>query len=329
MATIFLIEDNPADFHTIHPMLSFAGHTVEHHIHAQDALAALEQGSGLPDVLISNLIMPGLDGFLLARQVKQTPELAAIPVILLAPPGTESGDEGLARRAGAVGLLRKPLVRDHLLSEIDRAVLSASVQANPLSRQTATEELSYLRDYNQWLSRMMQRMHRDMQHLETRTTLREAHLGAIHHLTTALGRTLDIHETAATLVQKTAELVRAQAVAIFDAEEDLFTLRHVMGYGIPTPQLVSAHRLDLDSPLFPIAELEQVMLFNTPARVEVLQETLGLSLLPGSAIVSPLVARRALTGFLVALRLGVDAPFSEADAEMIVFAGRGSRPGLA
>jgi DNA-binding response OmpR family regulator len=60
-----------------------------------------------PDLLLSDVMMPGLDGFGLVREIRSDPKLAGVPIILLsARAGEDSSIEGL--QAGADDYLVKP-----------------------------------------------------------------------------------------------------------------------------------------------------------------------------------------------------------------------------
>lgn len=79
-------------------------------------------GSGAPDLLILDVMMPGLDGFEICRRIKDDPKLRHIPVILLSARGREHDRErGLA--LGAEEYLTKPYSPSDLMQRI-RGLLS-------------------------------------------------------------------------------------------------------------------------------------------------------------------------------------------------------------
>jgi len=87
-------------------VLERAGHEVSFAVDGQEGLrAAASLG---PDLVVTDLEMPELDGIGLVRALRADPALAAIPVVLL----TASGDEAKHRAAGEVevnGFATKPL----------------------------------------------------------------------------------------------------------------------------------------------------------------------------------------------------------------------------
>jgi CheY-like chemotaxis protein len=62
--------------------------------------------------------MPGMDGLMMVREVRGTPELAAIPIIVLTAYEQEMAEKAL--QAGATRLLRKPMDFDDLIAEVER-----------------------------------------------------------------------------------------------------------------------------------------------------------------------------------------------------------------
>jgi two-component system, sensor histidine kinase and response regulator len=103
---------------------------------AAAALAAVEEAKAagcLPAVVITDHVMPGLDGLGLASRLKSDPGLAAIPVIMLSSVA-QPGDWPIARQAGIRALLTKPVTRSELLNAV-MSVLGSGRAA--LSRERA------------------------------------------------------------------------------------------------------------------------------------------------------------------------------------------------
>lgn len=109
-----------------------------------DGAQAFEHARTLrPDIIISDVIMPGLNGYELCRQVKTDPALQSVPFLLLK--GTfESFDEEEARSCGADGVITKPFESQELIAKvaqlIERALLAAAaVPAAPAPAFVAAE----------------------------------------------------------------------------------------------------------------------------------------------------------------------------------------------
>lgn len=79
------------------------------------------------DIVLTDLLMPGFDGFWLIQKMKAVPELASIPIIVI----TGNGEEGLKRQAlklGATDLLNKPFHPDDLFMRIQNSLMIKEYQ---------------------------------------------------------------------------------------------------------------------------------------------------------------------------------------------------------
>jgi CheY-like chemotaxis protein len=95
---------------------------------AEDGLEAVKQlQTDVPDVLITDVEMPGMDGFELTRHVRQNPRTAHIPVIMITAADDKHRDE--AQRAGVNVLLGKPYQEEELLDHIRTAMSCGETQA--------------------------------------------------------------------------------------------------------------------------------------------------------------------------------------------------------
>ncbi|SCE24680.1 PAS domain S-box-containing protein [Streptomyces sp. DvalAA-14] len=112
--TVLVAEDN-ADLRTYLTGLLEPGYTVAVAADGQDAL---DQARRLrPDLILTDVMMPGLDGFALLRALRADPATARIPVVFLsARAGEEAAVEGLA--AGADDYLAKPFSSADLLARV-------------------------------------------------------------------------------------------------------------------------------------------------------------------------------------------------------------------
>jgi DNA-binding response OmpR family regulator len=92
----------------------------------EDALAAV--GAFRPDVVLADIEMPKINGYQLCERMKQDPQTAGIPVILLAG-AFEPLDEELSARVGADDSMVKPFESQELISKINAALTMASAVA--------------------------------------------------------------------------------------------------------------------------------------------------------------------------------------------------------
>ena len=122
---VLIVEDSPVQAEALRADLEEAGYDVAVARDGVEALARLSaNGFGL---VVSDVVMPNMDGYALCRAIKADPELAATPVVLL----TSLADpldivRGL--EAGADHFLRKPYERDQLVSRIESILLNRELR---------------------------------------------------------------------------------------------------------------------------------------------------------------------------------------------------------
>jgi two-component system chemotaxis response regulator CheY len=119
MTTVLTVDDSATMRDMLHLALSEAGFDV---LQAVDGVAGLEAlRTTRPDVIITDINMPRLDGFGLIEGVRRDPEHRATPILVLT---TESDPDrrDRARRAGATGWIVKPFEPTKLVDAIRRVI---------------------------------------------------------------------------------------------------------------------------------------------------------------------------------------------------------------
>lgn len=135
MARLFVVEDDADHLAALCDLMQAAGHAAQGFTTAQAALEAL--GAGAPDLMLTDLRMPGMDGLDLLRAVRAGP--LDLPVILL----TGHGDVGhavQAIRAGAEDFLEKPYDAAHLVAVVARALAARATRAEVTRLQQVLAE---------------------------------------------------------------------------------------------------------------------------------------------------------------------------------------------
>lgn len=115
MATILVVDDEVGALTLIGIMLERGGFEV---LKARDAYAALEVlEAHTPDLIILDVMMPGMNGIELCRRIRDMAETATIPIVMLSARGDPASvDAGL--EAGADDYLQKPILHHDLLTKI-------------------------------------------------------------------------------------------------------------------------------------------------------------------------------------------------------------------
>jgi response regulator RpfG family c-di-GMP phosphodiesterase len=140
MDHVLIVEDHEENRNLLKMLLEINGYRVTAARDGLEALAAARRDP--PDAIVSDVLMPKMDGFSLCRAWMQDAALAAIPFIFYSATYVHPDDEQLGTALGAVRYLIKPLEADVFLREL-RAVLQqwagrpAPVPDSPLDDATA------------------------------------------------------------------------------------------------------------------------------------------------------------------------------------------------
>ena len=94
-------------------------------VDGEDALRTL--GIHVPDVIVTDLSLPGIDGFELVARVRADPTLQSIPIICLSGYGGYE-HEDRARAAGCDRLLQKPCMPDELAAIVSDVIAHAAIR---------------------------------------------------------------------------------------------------------------------------------------------------------------------------------------------------------
>ena len=116
MATILVVEDNPANMTLASFLVELAGHTV---IRATDAEAGLSLArEGRPDLILMDIHLPGIDGLTAISLLKSDAATRHIPVVALTALAMK-GDEERIRASGCDGYIAKPMRYKEFLETIE------------------------------------------------------------------------------------------------------------------------------------------------------------------------------------------------------------------
>ncbi len=124
--SVLLVEDDLDGRRLCAEWLTGAGF----HVHeAHNGLQALERAlEARPDVVVTDLHIPGIDGFELTRRLKRDPRTQDIPVVAVTGFVTFASDPGRAQRAGCDAMLPKPFLPEDLEAAIRALIEERSKQ---------------------------------------------------------------------------------------------------------------------------------------------------------------------------------------------------------
>ena len=117
MARILLIEDSPTDTAVLMRLLERHGHQVLTSTSAEDGIEVCKKE--LPDVVLMDVVLPGMNGFQATRALSREPTTKAIPVLIVSTKGMET-DRAWGMRQGAKDYIVKPPSEEALIARINQ-----------------------------------------------------------------------------------------------------------------------------------------------------------------------------------------------------------------
>ncbi len=177
MTHVLIVDDEPESRSRLRALLQEQGHAVSEASNGLDALEVARRQP--PDLVISDILMPQMDGFALCRAYRADPALAQAPFVFYTGTYTSAKDAATARRLGATRFLVKSMAAEEIIRAITEALQEAPEAVAPI----APDETESYRLYDESLIKRLE--HRN---LELSEQLRDRHASEAHLrvLTTAL-----------------------------------------------------------------------------------------------------------------------------------------------
>jgi PAS domain S-box-containing protein len=179
---VLIVDDNEENLYMLETLLKGNGYQI---ITARDGLEALERlKSEGADIIISDVLMPRMDGFKLCREVKSDDALKGIPFIFYTATYTDTEDIELGLSLGAERFLIKPQDTDAFLQVIEGVIGGAADTAaadHPLG-----EEMEFFRQYNEILFKKLEKKISDLKQVN------RALLESMHQVTAILNNIPDM-----------------------------------------------------------------------------------------------------------------------------------------
>src|SRR6056297_792375 len=121
MAKILIVDDSDTHLYTLSKIVEEAGHEV---ITASNGEEGVESAiANTPDLILMDVVMPGLNGFQATRKISKNAETADIPIIFVTTKDQET-DRIWGMRQGASDYLTKPVDKKKLVAAINNALRS-------------------------------------------------------------------------------------------------------------------------------------------------------------------------------------------------------------
>jgi response regulator RpfG family c-di-GMP phosphodiesterase len=148
--SVLLVEDSPTQ--ALRTQLSLQQHGVKVTV-AGDGKKALEIARSEPsDLILSDVLMPGMDGFQLVLEVRQDPVLRSIPLVLYTASFAREEDRDFALRLGADDYVEKSLTPADLFAALRDAISRRRATAGQESEASPLDERSFRGEYGEILA---------------------------------------------------------------------------------------------------------------------------------------------------------------------------------
>jgi class 3 adenylate cyclase len=143
---VLVVDDQPANVRLLEAILFPRGYDVRSAGSGEEALASI--AAGPPDLVLLDIVMPGLDGYEVCRRIRDQADTAYLPVVMV----TASGDEQKlkALEAGADDFLTKPIDQSELLARV------TSLARIKRYQDTVARQAGELADWNHELESRVQ-----------------------------------------------------------------------------------------------------------------------------------------------------------------------------
>jgi twitching motility two-component system response regulator PilH len=117
MAHILIVDDSPTDAYLVKNILESQGYQTSEATSGEEGIQKAKEIR--PNLIIMDVVMPGLNGFQATRKITKAPETSSIPVVIVSSKNMES-DRAWGLMQGAKEFLVKPVKQDELLTTIKK-----------------------------------------------------------------------------------------------------------------------------------------------------------------------------------------------------------------
>ena len=151
MKRALIVDDNAEGLYLLRAVLEGHGWVVDSARQGAEALVRAREA--LPDLVVSDLLMPVMDGYTLLRAWKADEQLSKVPFVVYTATYIEPEDERLARRLGADAFILKPAEPDLLIARLTEV---ESKPGAPEPGAKPTEESALLQEHGETLIRKLE-----------------------------------------------------------------------------------------------------------------------------------------------------------------------------
>jgi CheY-like chemotaxis protein len=151
---LLIVDDNEQNRYMLQVLLEGYGYQVASAGNGAEALETARRDP--PDMIITDILMPGMDGFALCREWKKDERLRAIPFVFYTATYTDPKDEEFALSLGAERFIVKPQEPDVFMEMVQEVFKNYKRDRLVALREPVEEEAVFFREYNEVLIRKLE-----------------------------------------------------------------------------------------------------------------------------------------------------------------------------
>ncbi len=244
---ILIVEDSPTQAEQLKHLIIASGYEVLVATNGKEALELARRRK--PTIIVSDIVMPGMDGYALCKEIKSDETLRDTPVILVtALSGPEDVFKGL--ECGADNFIRKPYEGKYLLARIEYILTNRELGAREKLRMGVEISLGgrsyFITAQRQQILDLLISTYDEAVHLNDKLNRSLLTLNGLYHVAAGLNQATTQSEVYRTSLERALELPGVQAGWV-SARDESSALHVVASRGLP-PELEAPGRLERDCP---------------------------------------------------------------------------------
>jgi two-component system cell cycle sensor histidine kinase/response regulator CckA len=162
MKRVLLVDDHEENLYLSRVLLESQGFEIDLARNGAEALAKARDDP--PDLIISDVLMPIMDGFALCRDCKADERLNAVPFVFHTATYTDQKDSQLAMAIGADAFITKPVEPEDFMTEITAVLSRAESAHSTVPREPEIAEADFAREHSEALIRMVEQKIQQVEH---------------------------------------------------------------------------------------------------------------------------------------------------------------------
>jgi putative nucleotidyltransferase with HDIG domain len=260
MNKVLIVDDQEQNLYLLKTMLSGNGYQVLEAANGAEALALAR--TNRPDVIISDILMPVMDGFSLCQEWEKDEGLRDIPFVFYTATYTDPKDQEFGLSLGAARFIVKPVETEEFIAILQQLMREVESGTLAVPEKSLHEEATYYRMYNEALIRKLEDKMLELEktnraleediagrnwaEMEITRLLEESQrrlrqVEALHAIDLAINASLDLRATLNVLLKHVETLLGADATDILLFYPPLGQFKFSAGRGFRTDDLQRAY----------------------------------------------------------------------------------------